>query len=59
MRQSLETLTLVGTQVTDAGLKELKELRRLRWLDVRATQVTDAGVRELKAARPAIQIRND
>src|SRR5262249_47302844 len=37
-----------GTAVTDAGLKELKELKSLRELDLGGTAITDAGLKELK-----------
>ena len=30
--------------ITDAGIKKLKRLRKLRELDLQGTQVTDAGV---------------
>jgi RNA polymerase sigma factor (sigma-70 family) len=40
-------LTL-DTQVTDAGVKELKNLKNLTKLHLTLTQVTDAGVKELK-----------
>ncbi len=36
------------TQVTDAELKELKELKSLEWLYLDGTEVTDAGLKELK-----------
>jgi hypothetical protein len=36
------------TCITDAELKELKEFKRLRRLDLSATPVTDAGLKELK-----------
>jgi hypothetical protein len=36
------------SQVTDAGLKQLKELKSLQALDLYGTQVTDAGLKELK-----------
>ena len=39
---------LYGAQVTDAGLKELKDLNQLTSLDLHQTQVTDAGLKELK-----------
>jgi hypothetical protein len=47
---------LEGTQVTDAGLKELKELKCLQELNLTLSPVTDAGVKELKAARPNLKI---
>jgi hypothetical protein len=45
---SLVSLFLVGTQVTDAGLKELKQLKNLDTLYIGDTQVTDVGMKELK-----------
>ncbi len=41
-------LDFAGTSLTDAGLKELKELKNLTALVLLATQVTDAGLIELK-----------
>src|SRR5271170_1713675 len=41
-------LDLYGTQVTDAGLKDLKELKNLTLLNLGFTQVTDAGLKDLK-----------
>jgi len=39
------------TKVTDADLKELKELKSWRKLDLTNTKVTDAGVKELKVLK--------
>jgi len=39
----LQRLDLTGTEVTDAGLRELKELKRLQALYLSNTQVTAAG----------------
>ena len=39
---------LNGTQLTDAGLKELKELKQLKQLFLNDTKVTDAGLKGLK-----------
>jgi internalin A len=36
-----------GTQITDAGLKELAGLNNLQWLDLTGTRITDAGLKEL------------
>jgi internalin A len=36
-----------GTQVTDAGLKEIARLTNLTSLDLRATGITDAGLKDL------------
>src|SRR5205807_667167 len=41
-------VNLTGTQVTDAGLKELKDLKQLTTLDLTDAVVTDAGLEELK-----------
>src|SRR5436190_19869988 len=37
-----------ATDLTDAGLKELKGFKRLQTLDLSQTKVTDAGLKELK-----------
>src|SRR5207249_1913533 len=42
------SLDLSGTPVTDAGLKELKNLTKLEWLSLAGTRVTSAGLKELK-----------
>ncbi len=44
----LVEVNLAGTQVTDAGLAQLKGLTELRWLNLWNTQVTDAGLDHLK-----------
>jgi len=49
-------VTFYRSNVTDAGLKELKELNSLKKLYLRGTKVTDAGVKELQAARPELKI---
>ena len=41
-------LLLGNTQVTDAGMKELKGLKNLQKLFLNQTQVTDSGLKELK-----------
>ncbi len=38
--------------MTDAGLKELKNLKALTSLNLRETQVTNAGVKDLQKALP-------
>lgn len=44
-------LNLVGTQVTDAGLKELAGLINLTSLHLGFTQVTDEGLKELSGLK--------
>ena len=44
-------VNLGGTKITDAGLKELKELKGLRALNLTSTQITDAGLKDLKELR--------
>jgi hypothetical protein len=41
-------------RVTDAGLKDLKPLSDLRWVDVRMTAVTEPGLKELQRALPML-----
>jgi hypothetical protein len=53
----LRSLDLFNTRVTDAGLKELKELKNLRSLDLSDTRVTDAGAAVLQNALPKLKIR--
>ena len=45
--KSLQTLSLSGTGVTDAGLKELAGFESLQTLDLSLTGVTGAGLKEL------------
>ena len=35
--------------MTDAGLKEVAQLKTLTWLNLSGTAVTDAGIKELAA----------
>jgi hypothetical protein len=53
----LQTLVLDGPPITDAGQKELKEIKSLKSLSLIRIAVTDAGVQELEAERPGLQIR--
>ena len=53
---SLDTLSLYGTQVTDAGLEHLKELPELGWLSVEHTQVTAQGIQSFRQALPDCEI---
>ena len=45
--ESVTNLFMVGTQTSDAGLKELVKLKNLTELDLRGTQITDAGLKEV------------
>ena len=45
------TVDLLGTQLTDAGLKELVAFKNLTTLHLAGTKVGDAGVKELVALR--------
>ena len=51
------TLDLVGTKMTDAGLKELAALKSLSSLNLTGTKVTDAGEKELQRALPKCKIK--
>ena len=54
--KSLETLSLLGSAITDSGIERLKCLTNLQVIDVCATKVTDAGVAELERALPQARI---
>jgi hypothetical protein len=45
-----------ASRITDAGLKELKELKGLKTLHLAGTQITDAGMKDLKQALPNTRI---
>jgi len=47
-RKPIVGVNLGGTDVTDAGVKELKELKSLQTLNLNGTDVTDAGLKQLK-----------
>ncbi len=49
-------VNLALKKVTDADLKELKELKQLTTLNLGSTKVTDAGVKELQEALPKCKI---
>jgi hypothetical protein len=41
-------LELTGTSVTDAGMSELRDLQKLKWIQLGGTEVTDKGLKELR-----------
>lgn len=49
-------LNLEVSSVTDAGLKELAQLKNLKRLVLTRTDVSDGGVEELKKALPNCEI---
>ena len=54
--KKLESLSLYGTGVTDAGLPALQELPSLRRLYVGGTRVTESGLSTLRKARAQLQV---
>jgi hypothetical protein len=53
---SYETLDLEGTQLSNAGLKQLEQMKQLRYIVVRHTNVTAAGIQRLQQALPKASI---
>ena len=53
---ALQTLGLMDTKVTDAGLVHLTGLTNLQELGLGSTKVTDAGVADLQKALPNCEI---
>ncbi len=43
--------------ITDAGLRDLKDMTQLKFLSVIGTKITAAGVEELHRALPTVRIR--
>ncbi len=54
--KGLRLLNLLGTKVTDAGLKVLSALNRLQTVDVRGTEVAEGGVQEWRKALPGCHV---
>ncbi len=52
----LKRLSLAGSGLSDAGIKQLAALPNLEWLDLRRTKASAAGVSELQKALPNCQI---
>jgi len=53
----IQTLSLDGTDITDAGLEHLEGLTLLQTLSLIGTKVTDAGVKRLQKALPNCHIQ--
>ena len=51
-----ETLDLEGTQLSNAGLEQLAQMKHLRYVVVRRTKVTVAGIQRLQQALPKVCI---
>ena len=50
----------MGTQITDAGLVQLKGLTKLQSLDLSGCEnITDTGIAELQKALPNCEISRD
>ena len=54
--KQLKRLSLVGSGLTDAGIKHLAGLTNLESLDLRRTKASAAGIAELQKALPGCQI---
>ena len=48
-----------GTEIADAGLKEVAKLKQLTLLSLYDTKVTKAGIAELQKALPKCNIGHD
>jgi hypothetical protein len=55
----VEYIHLRHARITDAGLKKLSVLRRLRLIDAFGTDVTESGIRDLKQSLPHVEVRLD
>ena len=50
--KSLQSVNLIGTSISDAGLKTLAEIKSLKGAYVTTDRVTEQGVQWLRQARP-------
>ena len=50
--KGLQSLNLINTRVTDAGLMELATLKSINTLELSGTQVTNAGIKNLQKELP-------
>ena len=57
--QSLTLLDLGGTKITDAGLKEVAEMKQLAILRLKNNKLTNAGVAHLQKALPKCKITHN
>ena len=55
--KDLEHLNLSGNKITDRALAQLRQMRKLRWLDLHQTHMTEEGIRQLKRALPNAHIQ--
>jgi hypothetical protein len=56
MFTQLRWLSLQDTQVSDAGLEQLRRLSRLEMLDLVGTRVTERGVEEFQKSWPKCKV---
>jgi hypothetical protein len=49
-------LSILDSNLTDAGLKHLEGLKTLETLDIKGSKVTDAGIAAFKKARPKCKV---
>ena len=54
--KSLKILDLERTQISDAGLVHLVEMRSLKILDVEYMQISGPGIQQLKVSLPGCQV---
>ena len=54
--KAVVSVSLIGTNVTDAGLVHLKGLTKLEYLNLNGTKVTDAGIKQLQQTLPNCKI---
>ena len=54
--KKLQTLNLYGTEITDAGLKNLASIKSLKQVTLFMTKATPAGAKALTDAIPGVQV---
>ncbi len=53
---TIESISLVNSDLTDAGIKSLMTLPKLRRLSLQGTQITDAGIKQLCALKNIVAL---